>query len=135
MKESYMPPLRCITIADLIRYRLKHDAPVRAVIAATLATRHGPARARLYRSAAAAGEHLALVFGDEDKNNIAAQTPLPVRLHAAGALRDTVGAGLCAQVSSRLKPQCSNICKMYVCGCTGTLQQRLLAGMTITRNP
>jgi 3,4-dihydroxy 2-butanone 4-phosphate synthase / GTP cyclohydrolase II len=55
--------LRCITIADLVRYRLRHEQLLERVASAPLQTRHGQFVAHVFRSAVDGSEHAALVAG------------------------------------------------------------------------
>jgi 3,4-dihydroxy 2-butanone 4-phosphate synthase/GTP cyclohydrolase II len=56
--------LKIITIADLIRYRLRHEQLLQQVAAAPLETRHGTFTAYCYKSLVDGFEHAALVAGD-----------------------------------------------------------------------
>lgn len=56
--------LKCITIADLVRYRLKHEGLVQWVASGELPTRYGRFTAHVYRSLLDnTTEHIALVAG------------------------------------------------------------------------
>lgn len=55
--------LKCITIADLIRYRLRHEQLLERVTSAPLHTRHGDFTAHVFRSLVDGSEHAALVCG------------------------------------------------------------------------
>ena len=56
--------LKCITIADLVRYRLKTETLVQHISSGELPTRHGQFTAHVYRSLLDEREHVALVMGD-----------------------------------------------------------------------
>ena len=56
--------LKCITIADMIRYRLRHEQLLQQVASAQLDTRYGTFRALCFRSLVDGAEHVALVAGD-----------------------------------------------------------------------
>ena len=56
--------LRCITIADLIRYRLRHEQLVKHTSSASLTTRHGPLTVHTFTSAIDGIEHVAFVAGN-----------------------------------------------------------------------
>ena len=60
--------LPCITIADLIRYRLKHDALVERTAEGVVSTRYGNFTAYSYRATVfdVEQEHVALVYGGAD---------------------------------------------------------------------
>lgn len=58
--------LCCITIADLMRYRLRHEKLIEEALqpAPVITTRHGPVAAHVFRSTLDGAEHLALAVGD-----------------------------------------------------------------------
>lgn len=56
--------LRIITIADLVRYRLKREVLVSPSCSTALDTRWGEFRATSFLSLLDSQEHMALVFGD-----------------------------------------------------------------------
>lgn len=56
--------LKIITIADLIRFRLRHEQQLQQVAVAPLETRHGSFTAYCYRSLIDGAEHAALVAGN-----------------------------------------------------------------------
>lgn len=56
--------LKCITIADMIRYRLRHEQLLQQVATAQLDTRYGTFRAHCFKSLVDGAEHVALVAGD-----------------------------------------------------------------------
>jgi len=80
--EQDMP---MITIADLIRYRYRHEQIVRRTAATTLATRHGDFRLIAYAVANGEEQPVALVKGDLNE----AGAPL-VRVHAASLTSDVL---------------------------------------------
>eukprot|EP00887_Chlorella_sp_A99_P002081 scaffold21.g2081.t1 len=82
--------LRVITIADLIRYRLKHDRLVEATVVAELPTRYGPFTARAYRSLLDGTEHLALVAG-----HVRGSEGVLARVHSESMLGDVFGSQRC----------------------------------------
>ncbi|KAI7846080.1 hypothetical protein COHA_000446 [Chlorella ohadii] len=82
--------LKCITIADLVRYRLKHDPLVELSYATQLRTRYGTFEARAYRSLLDGTEHLALVHGD-----VAGGAGVLARVHSESMLGDLLGAERC----------------------------------------
>jgi 3,4-dihydroxy 2-butanone 4-phosphate synthase/GTP cyclohydrolase II len=55
--------LKCITIADMIRYRLRHEQLLQQVSTAQLDTRYGAFKAVCFRSLVDGAEHVALVAG------------------------------------------------------------------------
>jgi 3,4-dihydroxy 2-butanone 4-phosphate synthase/GTP cyclohydrolase II len=56
--------LKCITIADLIRYRLRREQLVTHVSSAQVTTRYGPLTAHTFTSALDSAEHVVFVAGD-----------------------------------------------------------------------
>jgi len=67
--------LKCITIADLIRYRLRHEQLVEHQGSTPVASRHGPLTLHSFRSALDGSEHLALVVGSISSDRSAAASP------------------------------------------------------------
>jgi 3,4-dihydroxy 2-butanone 4-phosphate synthase/GTP cyclohydrolase II len=59
--------LKMITVADLVRYRLRHERSVHRVGEAVLSTRHGEFRLIAYESETDGESHIALVRGDVDQ--------------------------------------------------------------------
>jgi 3,4-dihydroxy 2-butanone 4-phosphate synthase/GTP cyclohydrolase II len=87
--------LRCVTIADLVRWRLARDALVERAAAAPLRTRWGEFHAVAYRSLLDGAEHLALVAGDPAALAAAGAPPPLARVHSEGALGDVFGSERC----------------------------------------
>ncbi|MFW6024168.1 MAG: 3,4-dihydroxy-2-butanone-4-phosphate synthase [Dichotomicrobium sp.] len=83
MAAQYGMPM--ITIADLIRYRYRHEHIVRRMAEATLPTRYGDFRLIAYDVAYSDEQPVALVKGDLDR----AEAPL-VRVHAASLTGDVL---------------------------------------------
>lgn len=83
--------LKCITIADLIRYRLKHDTLVEHTAEATFPTRYGTFTAHSYRSLLDGTEHLALIAGRTPKKG----EPILTRIHSESTLGDVFGSIRC----------------------------------------
>lgn len=81
--------LKLGTIADLIAYRLRTEHLVERIVESGL---HHPSfgewRMSIYRDTVEGGEHIALA-----KGNIARQSPLPVCIHMADPIRDTLLGG------------------------------------------
>jgi len=82
--------LKIITIADLIRYRLKNDRLVRAVAEAALPTRYGEFRTIAYHAITDPDEHVALVKGD-----VTDGSPVLVRVHSQCVTGDVFGSLRC----------------------------------------
>lgn len=82
--------LKCITIADLLRYRLRREALVTAVgPAATVSTRQGAAlRVQSFRSAIDGTEHLAFVHG-----TVAGPAPVLLHVHHERTVADLLHMG------------------------------------------
>lgn len=89
--------LRVITIADLIRYRLRHDRLVQRASTAPLHTRHGLFTAHAYRSLLDGAEHLALVAGPGHRHQGGGGSGEGVlaRVHCESLLGDAFGAPRC----------------------------------------
>jgi 3,4-dihydroxy 2-butanone 4-phosphate synthase/GTP cyclohydrolase II len=87
--------LRIITIADLIRYRLRHEQLLEPAVAAPLATRHGDFTAHVFRSAVDGREHAALVMG----NPASAPGGALAAVHAQSSLVDVFGSLHCGRES------------------------------------
>src|SRR6202795_2158909 len=84
--------MKMLTVAELIRYRMKHERYVHRVGEAMVETKHGEFRLIAYESEVDGGEsHLALVRGDIGDSF----TPVLVRMHAHCLLGDVFGATGC----------------------------------------
>lgn len=81
--------LKCITIADLVRYRLKHEKLVQRIASGELPTRYGRFTAHAYRSLLDGTEHVALVAGDVSGEGVLA------RVHSESMLGDLFGSERC----------------------------------------
>ncbi len=82
--------LKLLTVADLIRYRMRHERHVRRLAEAPLATRHGEFRMIAYGSEADSEVHIALVRGD-----LASGPPPLVRVHSHCLTGDVLAATSC----------------------------------------
>src|SRR5512143_3090353 len=69
--------LALVTVADLIRYRLRHETLVQQVASPRLPSAYGEFRIHAYRSDLTGEEHLALTMGE-----IAGEAPVLVRVHS-----------------------------------------------------
>ncbi len=85
--------LKMVTVADLIRYRMKHERYVHRIAEAMVPTPFGEFRMIAYESEMSGeGEtHVALVKGDIE----ATDDPVLVRMHSHCLLGDVFGAKLC----------------------------------------
>lgn len=93
--------LKIVTIADLIRYRLRHERLVRRVAEARLPTRYGLFRVVGYESLVDGSGHLALVKGE-----VAGQSGVLVRVHSECLTGDVLGSLRCdcgEQLSAALR--------------------------------
>jgi 3,4-dihydroxy 2-butanone 4-phosphate synthase / GTP cyclohydrolase II len=81
--------LPIVSIADLIRYRRRHEKLVRRVAEATLPTDHGNFDAYVFESVLDGEQHLALVYGD-----LTVAPPL-VRVHSECLTGDVMGSLRC----------------------------------------
>jgi 3,4-dihydroxy 2-butanone 4-phosphate synthase / GTP cyclohydrolase II len=82
--------LAMVTVADLIRYRMKTERLVERIAAPHLPTRLGDFQLYAYRSAVTHEEHLALVHG-----SIAEDEPVLVRVHSQCLTGDVFGSARC----------------------------------------
>ena len=82
--------LPLVTIADLIRYRRRHEKLVRRVAEASLPTEYGTFSARVYESVLDHEQHMALVYGD-----LASRPDPLVRVHSECLTGDALGSLRC----------------------------------------
>jgi 3,4-dihydroxy 2-butanone 4-phosphate synthase/GTP cyclohydrolase II len=82
--------LKMLTVADLIRYRMKHERYVRRVAEAVLPTRYGDFRMIAYASDVDHDQHIALIRGD-----LEGPTPALVRVHSHCLTGDVFGSNAC----------------------------------------
>jgi 3,4-dihydroxy 2-butanone 4-phosphate synthase/GTP cyclohydrolase II len=82
--------LRILTVADLIRHRLRTESIVERVASPRLPTAFGEFRLHAYRAEATGEEHLALVKGD-----LAGDEPVLVRVHSQCLTGDVFGSARC----------------------------------------
>ena len=82
--------LPIVTIADLIRYRRRHEKLVKRVAEASLPTEFGTFHAYVFESVLDNEQHMALVYGDiEDVSNVL------VRVHSECLTGDALGSLRC----------------------------------------
>jgi 3,4-dihydroxy 2-butanone 4-phosphate synthase/GTP cyclohydrolase II len=86
--EQHALPL--ISIADLIRYRRRHEKLVRRVAQSTLPTEHGVFQAVVFESVLDGEQHLALVYGDLGEGR-----EVLVRVHSECLTGDVMGSLRC----------------------------------------
>jgi len=79
-----------ITVADLIRYRMRNERLVRRVASPSLPTRHGPFRLVAYHAVLDRKTHVALVLGD-----VRMDEPTLVRIHSECLTGDVFGSLRC----------------------------------------
>jgi 3,4-dihydroxy 2-butanone 4-phosphate synthase/GTP cyclohydrolase II len=82
--------IRMISVADLIRYRMKHERIVQRNAEGVLKTDLGEFRTYAYRSSIDPEMHIALVFGQPEKRDVAL-----VRMHARCTFGDVFGSTQC----------------------------------------
>ena len=82
--------LKMISVAELIRYRLKHEKFIRRVASGAIQTEFGEFQTVAYASDLNPEYHLALVRGD-----VAGQERVLVRMHARCLFGDVFGAASC----------------------------------------
>jgi 3,4-dihydroxy 2-butanone 4-phosphate synthase/GTP cyclohydrolase II len=83
--------IRMISIADLIRYRMKNESLVRRVAQPVLPTDRGDFRLIAFESDVDRDNHLALVMGDDFKPD----EPVMVRVHSECLTGDVFGSVRC----------------------------------------
>jgi len=82
--------LRMISVADLIRYRLRHERTIHRRAEGRIQTEFGEFRTILYSSELSPASHLALVRGD-----VAGRSDILVRMHAHCAYGNLFGSTEC----------------------------------------
>lgn len=82
--------LEVVTIADLVRFRRRHESLVRCTSEAPVPTAHGTFRAVAYTGLLDGVEHLALVAGDIDNGE-----DVLVRVHSECITGDVIGSCRC----------------------------------------
>jgi 3,4-dihydroxy 2-butanone 4-phosphate synthase/GTP cyclohydrolase II len=82
--------LPMISVADLVRHRLRSERLVEQVADARIPTRHGHFACRAWRSTLDGTEHLALTIGD-----VAGGEPVLVRVHSECLTGDVLGSRRC----------------------------------------
>jgi 3,4-dihydroxy 2-butanone 4-phosphate synthase / GTP cyclohydrolase II len=89
--------MKMLTVAELIRYRMKHERYVHRVGEAMVETKYGEFRLIAYESEVDGGDsHMALIRGDIAASDINDSfEPVLVRMHAHCLLGDVFGATAC----------------------------------------
>ncbi len=87
---SQVHHLTILTIADLIKYRMKHESLVKKIDEADLPTRHGHFRIFVFEDTIHHENHVALV-----KGNVCPNEPVLVRAHSQCLTGDTFGSSRC----------------------------------------
>src|SRR5215470_221028 len=82
--------LKMISVADLIRYRMKHERFIRRVAEGCIETEAGEFRTVAYTSDLNPEYHLALVFGE-----LAGREKVLVRMHSRCVFGDVFGSAAC----------------------------------------
>jgi 3,4-dihydroxy 2-butanone 4-phosphate synthase/GTP cyclohydrolase II len=82
--------LKLLTVAELVRYRMRHERYVRRVADAALPTRFGDFRMIVYASDIDHEQHIALVRG-----TLAGEPPPLVRVHSHCVTGDVFGSSAC----------------------------------------
>ncbi|WP_263409306.1 3,4-dihydroxy-2-butanone-4-phosphate synthase [Terriglobus tenax] len=81
--------MKMVTVAELIRYRLRHERSIHRVAETVLSTKHGEFQMIAYESETDPTEsHVALVLGDVKKLD----EPVLVRVHSHNLVEDVFGA-------------------------------------------
>jgi len=92
--------LALVSIADLIRYRRRHERQIRRLVETRLPTAYGVFRALGYRNSVDGTEHIAMVYGD-----LGDGADVMVRVHSECLTGDAFGSRRCdcgSQLSSAL---------------------------------
>ncbi len=84
--------LKMLTVAELIRYRMRHERLVHRIGESLLPTPFGEFRMIAYESEMAHNSHVALVMGDVEHDG---SKPVLVRMHAHCLVGDVFGATWC----------------------------------------
>jgi 3,4-dihydroxy 2-butanone 4-phosphate synthase/GTP cyclohydrolase II len=94
--------LKLVSVADLIRHRMRHERYVRRVAETELPTRYGTFRMIVYSSDVDGAQHAALVYGSignetggNEESARAPQTPPLVRVHAHCLTGEVFGSITC----------------------------------------
>jgi 3,4-dihydroxy 2-butanone 4-phosphate synthase/GTP cyclohydrolase II len=90
--------LRMLTVAEMIRYRLRHERYIHRVAQSPIHTRYGDFTMIAYESEVNGGEsHLALVRGEIDASGLVnlGDAPTLVRVHSHCLAGDVFGAATC----------------------------------------
>jgi len=88
--------MKILTVAELIRYRLRHERYIYRVAESPLPTPYGEFRMIAYESEVDGGEsHLALVKGDVSADSPGGDKPVLVRVHSHCLTGDVFGTTLC----------------------------------------
>lgn len=86
--------LKIVTIADLVRYRIRKELLVRRLAEAMLPTSHGNFRTIAYENDLDRHHHIALVLGMEGRA-FSVKEPLLVRMHSECLTGDVFGSSKC----------------------------------------
>ena len=79
--------LKMITVADLVRYRIRKEVLVRRAVESDLPTVYGLFRAVAFENVLSGEVHLAMVMGD-----VRTEEPVPVRVHTENVTCDMFGS-------------------------------------------
>jgi 3,4-dihydroxy 2-butanone 4-phosphate synthase/GTP cyclohydrolase II len=79
--------LKMVTVADLVRYRIRKEVLVRRAVEADLPTVYGLFRAVAFENVLSGEVHLAMVMGD-----VRTEEPVPVRVHTENVTCDMFGS-------------------------------------------
>ena len=82
--------LKMVTVADLIRHRMRHERLVQRIASPHLPTKFGEFQLHAYRSEVTHEEHVALVLGDIQEDE-----PVLVRVHSQCLTGDVFGSARC----------------------------------------
>ena len=111
--ETKTHKIPIISIADMIRYRNRHERLVERFSSARIPTKYGDFSAHIYRSSLDEVEHLAFVYGDLNTD----EPPL-VRVHSECLTGDVLGSLRCdcgSQLDTAMKLVAENGSGAIVC--------------------
>ncbi len=87
--------LKLLTVAELIRYRMKHERYVKRIAESTLPTPFGEFRMLAYSSETDGEQHVALVRGELGRGELNGDVPPLVRVHSHCLTGDVFGSLAC----------------------------------------
>jgi 3,4-dihydroxy 2-butanone 4-phosphate synthase/GTP cyclohydrolase II len=87
--------LKLLTVAELVRYRMRHERYVRRIAESVLPTHFGDFRMIVYASDVDSEQHIALVRGDLKSDSAKSSSATLVRVHSHCLTGDVFGSKTC----------------------------------------